>query len=167
MNLCLEISDAGHIASIHQEAVAVFPLAVYRDGSGAFPTRTAGRHTGLQAEQVQVAPAVERQLHNFLLFDDFTQLGVGGFDLERLCVHAHFLLGLADLQHHVNAALIVNRENDPGLDKGPEAGKCCLYFVSPDRKRQDAVLPRCVCCRFLGQIQVHVRRCHSNALNDG
>ncbi len=49
LNAGLKIGGARHIASIYEEAVAVFALAVYGDRARTFVARGGGRHTSLQA----------------------------------------------------------------------------------------------------------------------
>src|SRR5436309_11427410 len=118
----LERTHARNVTTVNQQDVAICPLTVHPDGSGAFAPRTGGRHTGLQTEQVQVTAAVQWQLHDFLLLDDVAELGVSGFNLDWIGTDSDFLLAGGDLQNDVNAAPIVDGENNPTHDKRPKSG---------------------------------------------
>src|SRR4029077_816903 len=119
----------------------------------------------LQAEQIQVASAEQWQLQDFLLVDHFPQLGIGSFHLDSVSVHADFLLGRADLQNDIHAALLVDRKNDAGRSETLKARERGLHLVSPDWKGQNPVLTGYVSCRFSDQVRVYIRRGNSNTLD--
>ena len=99
----------------------------------------------MQTEQVQVTAAVQWQLHDFLLLDDVAELGVSGFNLDWIGSDSDFLLAGGDLQNDVNAAPIVDGENNPTHDKRPKSGGVGTHLVPANWKCQEAKLPGCVC----------------------
>ena len=70
------------------------------------------------------------------------------------------------LQNDVDAALLIDRQNNPGLDKRLEALECGLHLVSSRRERQQPVLAGGVSGGLRDQVRIDVRRGNVNTLHD-
>src|SRR5260370_40532588 len=110
-----QVTALAHIASIDQKGVRSLVLAVdghvarrQRAGNGPVATdgaRSRSSNSGLQAEKIDVAPAVERQRQDLLRLDNIAQLRGRGFYLHSISAHFNCLLNATHFERDVDFQL--------------------------------------------------------------
>src|SRR5262249_47766943 len=165
-----------HIAAVDQKRIRAFPLPVDGDVAGTERTRYRAvryrarcrrRHAWLQAQQVNIAAAVQRESENLLFLDHLPDLAVGRLHLHGCRIHFDRLCHIAHLHLDINAVLLVYSKVDSGLQEFLEAGKRRLHFVLTNRQSQDAILPHRIRSRCLTQVGFQVSSYHNHALEHG
>ena len=82
----------------------------------------------MQAQQVQVAAAIQRERGHLFLPNDISQLRAGGVYLAGSASNLHRLGDCTDRQLEISPVLLINFELDHGLHRGPKSG-----HLGPDR----------------------------------
>ncbi len=119
------------IAAVHNERVGSFPLSVDRHLACVSIARnvavvlrgTGGNRddAGLQAQQVNVAAAVQRQAGQLFLSDDVPELSAGGIHLIGGAGDLNRLGDGTDCQLEVGSVLLIDFELDVGLHCGSKS----------------------------------------------
>ena len=106
-------------SAIHQKAIGIFPAAINRNVAGAGIRRVGssayGGNARLQAKQIKIAAAVQRQSLNFFIFDNIAQLRDRRFHLNRSRLDRYFFRRLARLELKVNSQALIDGEPNAGL----------------------------------------------------
>ena len=146
-----QVAPLAHVAAVHQKRIGGLPLAIY--GKVASVRRVSPRnrpvllnragshrhHSCLQAEEVQVAAAIQWERQHFLRFDHVAQLRVFGLDLHGIGRDFDHFIDTPNLQRDVDAQLVVHFQVDIRRVVLFESGCCHRHLVSSGRQSQDAV----------------------------
>src|SRR6266566_3310953 len=118
-------------------AVSRWPFTERLPAFGEYPPET--DHSCLQAEEVQVAAAIQWERQHFLRFDHVAQLRVFGLDLHGIGRDFDHFIDTPNLQRDVDAQLVVHFQVDIRRVVLFESGCCHRHLVSSGRQSQDAV----------------------------
>ena len=122
---------------VNQKIVVAAPLAQHRIGSVAIRIGLpVDGHAGHELQQVEVVPAVDRQLGDLARRDGRARRG--GRWIERRRAHGDGLLHAADLQRHVEGDDAVERHVERGRARRQARGRDGDR-VGPGRQRRQAV----------------------------
>ncbi len=127
------------VASIHDETVGEFPLAVDRDGAGiqiaggrehgrahvlhgVGGNRSDRSDSGLESQQIRVASAIERHSRHLRAGDNFAHLGIRCLGVDGAFVDGYRFRFFADFQGGVHDQGAIRVDDDAAATIGLESG---------------------------------------------
>src|SRR4051794_30192399 len=99
------------------------------------------RRPRADGEQLQVVPAVQRELFNVPLPNNLTKCGIVGLNKDNpFGVYSHSLTNLAEFQLHIEACLLVYLEYHGGDNCLPESSTFAGYVVASGQQQRELVI---------------------------